>query len=436
MTLQLSMETDTNMNFHSSYPVQIGIYDLIVVGAGISGISTALEAAETGFKVLLIEKNPYIGGRVTQLNQYFPKLCPPTCGLEINLKRLKDNRNIELLTLAEPVSIEGKPGNYKIKINQKPRFVNERCTACGDCVGACPVSKPNDFNYGMDENKAVYLAYDNAYPAVFSIDKKYCLGEKCGLCVETCKYNAIDLKDEAKTIDIEAKAIVWASGWKPYDAKNLETLGFGKYNAVITNVMLERLAAPNGPTQGEIKIKGLNNIQKVAFVQCAGSRDENHLEFCSSVCCLASMKQARFVREQFPNAEIYIFYIDLRTPGFFEDFYTETKKDDKIYFRRGKVAKVFEDIGTKSLIVEAENTLEGKLTQTKVNLVVLATGMQPTAQNNGFPYKAFLDKNGFIKNDAEIIGCGVAASPKDVAAVVQESTGAAMRAIHIIKGRN
>lgn len=411
--------------------------DLLVVGAGIAGISTALEAAETGFRVILLEKEPFIGGRVSQLNQYFPKLCPPSCGLEINIRRLRDNTNIELITLCDVANIEGSPGSFTVTVNQKTRFVNNRCTTCGDCVPVCPVERDNTFNFNIDKTKAIYINHENAYPQKYVIDPNVCLGESCSECVKACKYEAIDLKQSTKHIQIKTKAIVWATGWNPYDANKLEYLGFGKYPEVITNMMFERYSAPNGPTKGKIIVPGKNKeIDKIAFVQCAGSRDELHLEYCSSICCLASMKQAQYVREQYPNAEIHIFYIDLRAQGLLEDFYSKTKKDEKTFFHRGKVAKVFKDDTDGQIIVEAENTLEGKLHQKKFDLVVLATGMEPSNKMNGNIIKEFLDDSGFVKTDEnyKIIGCGVSTGPKEVASVVQESTGAALKAIHYMKG--
>jgi len=424
------------MEIHSHIEEQLET-DLLVVGAGIAGISTALETAETGFRVILLEKEPFIGGRVSQLNQYFPKLCPPSCGLEINIRRLRDNTNIDLITLGEVANIEGGPGNFNVSVIQKARFVNNRCTTCGDCAPVCPVERNNSFNFNIDKTKAIYINHENAYPQKYVIDPDVCLGESCSECVKSCKYEAIDLKQTTKQIKIKTKAIVWATGWEPYDANKLEYLGFGKYPEVITNMMFERYSAPNGPTKGKIIIPGTNReIGKIAFVQCAGSRDELHLEYCSSICCLASMKQAQYVREQYPDAEIDIFYIDLRAQGLLEDFYTKTKKDDKIYFHRGKVAKVFKDESDNKLVVEAENTLEGKLYQMKFDMVVLATGMEPSAKKNGINIQDFLDDSGFIKSDEnyKIIGCGVSTGPKEVATVVQESTGAALKAIHQIKG--
>ncbi|MFP4526978.1 MAG: FAD-dependent oxidoreductase [Candidatus Kapaibacterium sp.] len=411
--------------------------DLLVVGAGISGISTALEAAETGYTVTLIEKNPYVGGRVVQLNQYFPKLCPPTCGIEINLQRIKKNSRIKLLTLSEVESIEGDDGQYKVAIKQKPRYVTANCTSCGDCVEACPVERDNAFNFGMDKTKAIYLPYNNAYPMQYVVDEKACKFGDCRACVDACPYDAIDLDEEPTEYALETKSIVFATGWDPYDAKNLVHLGFGEYPGVITNVMMERLSAPSGPTQGRIVHPATGKeIDSIAFVQCAGSRDENHLEYCSSVCCLASLKQARYVREQYPEMDIHIHYIDIRSPGIFEEFYQNSQEDDKLHLHRGKIAKVFKQHGSDKLIVEAENTLSGELNQSEVDMVVLATGMEPAAKNIAQVDKAMLDRFGFFRAEKAngMMGSGVASRPKDVADAVRESTGAAVKAIHTIKG--
>ncbi|MFC2132027.1 FAD-dependent oxidoreductase [Bacteroidota bacterium] len=411
--------------------------DLLVVGAGIAGISSALETAETGYSVSLIEKRPYIGGRVAQLNQYFPKMCPPTCGLEVNTRRIKDNPLITLYTLTEIVSIEGTAGDYTVNIKVKPRYIKEECAddELEKCSENCPVEIEDEFNYGLNKTKAVYLPSNNIWPMKYVFQKDGLTEEQVNQVKSACG-SCIDLDQEEEVIELKVKAIIYATGWKPYDANNLDILGYKDFPNVITNVEMERLASPSGPTGGKIEIQGMDKeIQRVAFVQCAGSRDENHLEYCSSVCCLASMKHARFIREQYPEADIYFFYIDIRTPGAFEDFYSKTKEDKKITWHRGKVAKVIKDLDTKDLIVEAEDTLTGELKQQAVDLVVLATGMQP-ALNGTFSDKTLVDENGFLTTDRtdSIIGCGVATGPKDVAGVVQEATGAALKAIHIIKG--
>ena len=409
--------------------------DLLVVGGGIAGITAAIEAAETGLNVVLIEKNPYIGGKVAQFNQYFPKLCPPSCGLEINIRRLRTNPLIKLFTLAEVKSVSEQSGSYKATLKLKARYVNNQCTVCGDCVKVCPEKRKNEFNYLMDETTSIYIPYENAYPQKYVIDMDTCKGTSCNKCVEVCKYKAIDLNEKEKEIVVEAKSVIWATGWEPYEAKKLDILGFGKYPDVITNVMMERLAATDGPTQGQIlRPSTKQEIKSVAFVQCAGSRDNDHLEFCSSICCMASLKQSQYIREQHPDADIHFHYIDLRSYGLFEDFYNKVQKDEKVHFHRGKVAKVFQDTSSDKLIVEAENTLTGNLMQNAVELVVLATGMEPTVKNLPVD-KKLIDASGFFKSNGNgMISCGVNSKPKDVAGVVQEATGSVLKAIQKIRG--
>ena len=420
---------------NSSDPLKNGQADLLIIGAGIAGITAAVEAAETGINVILVEKNPYVGGKVAGFNQYFPKLCPPGCGLEINIRRLRNNPLIKLYTMAEVSNVLTESGKYKVNIRLQPRFINNHCTVCGDCVKVCPEKRENKFNYSMDETSSIYIPFENAYPQKYVIDKDTCKGTSCNKCVEACKYNAIDLNEKEKEISVEVKSIIWATGWEPYDPKKLEVLGFGKYPDVITNVMMERLSAINGPTQGQIlRPSTKEKINNIAFIQCAGSRDIEHLEYCSSVCCMASLKQSKYVREQFPDAEIHFHYIDVRSNGLFEDFYNQVQEDPKIHFHRGKVAKVTLDESSGMLLIEAENTLTGKMIRNKVELVVLATGMEPTTKTLPLD-KSLVDENGFFKNNGNgMIGCGVSTKPKDVASVVQEATGSVLKAIQKVKG--
>lgn len=406
--------------------------DLMVVGAGISGMTAALEAAEAGFRVVLIEKNPYVGGRVAQLNQYFPKLCPPSCGLEINIRRLRENSNITLYTMAEIESVENQNGSHSVKIKVKPRYIKDDCLNTDEHVNEIAIERKNDFNFNLDNSKVIYRPYSNSYPQHYVLDKDACTTDELRYLAGNCK-GLIDLDQQEEYITFHTKSIIWATGWVPYDATKIETLSYSKYPEVITNVEMERLASLLGPTAGNIVVPSSGTQpQKVVFVQCAGSRDENHLEFCSSVCCLAALKQAQYIREQIPSCEIHIFYIDIRATGIFEDFYTKSKKDEKLFLHRGKVARVFKESGSNRLTVEAEDTLAGSLNQLDADLVVLSTGMKPDTSKID---KSLLDRNGFFRTDTDTgqYGCGVCTRPKDVASSVQESTGAAMKAIINIK---
>jgi len=408
--------------------------DTLVVGGGVAGMTTAIETAEVGKDVILIDKMPTIGGRVAASYQYFPKLCPPTCGIEINLRRIRVNPHIRVLTLTEVEKATGTPGNYEVQLKLSPRYVNEKCTACGECTKVCEVERDNDFNYGLDKTKAIYMPHAMAYPPRYVVDPQYAGDERMKKCVEACEYGAIELDMQPRTITAKVKAIVWATGWKPYDATKIDNLGFGQYPNVITNVIMERLASPNGPTQGKIlRPSDQKEVKTVGFVQCAGSRDENHLPYCSAICCLASMKQATYIRAQYPEAEIHLFYIDVRSPGRMEDFYVKVQEDEKFHFHRGKVARITENPENKNVILEAENTLTGKITKTEVDLAVLATGMVPNNVDAPPPFDTELDENGFIVQDSNkgVIGTGVAVRPFDVASSIQDGTGAALKAINV-----
>ncbi|RJP73493.1 MAG: CoB--CoM heterodisulfide reductase iron-sulfur subunit A family protein [Candidatus Zixiibacteriota bacterium] len=403
--------------------------DLLVVGGGIAGMTAAIEASEMGLEVVLVEKEPFLGGRVAQFNQYFPKMCPPWCGLEINYRRLRGNDKVRILTLTTVDQASGGPGNCEARLTIHPRYVNENCTACGDCAQACPVDVPDEYNFGLSTRKAVYYR-DMAFPPLYVVDPALAGDPRLQACRDACKYEAVDLAMQPVTVTVQAKGIIWATGWQPYDANKLDTLGFGKFPNVVTNVMLERLASAGGPTEGKIRRPSDQGaIGKIAFVQCAGSRDANHLPYCSGVCCAASIKQAQYVREQYPEAEIHLFYIDVRTPGRLEDFYAGAEKDAKIFFHRGKVGEIRE-AANHNLIVAAENTLTGKVTEMEVEMAVLATGMVPNTAQERPPLDTPLDEWGFVGSSASgVTGAGVASRPADVAASVQQATGSVIQAL-------
>jgi len=400
---------------------------ILVVGGGISGLTAALEAAEVGNDVFLVERNPYMGGRVAQLNQYFPKLCPPSCGLEINFKRIKNNRRIRMYTLTEVKSVSGTRGNYQVTLETKPRYVNNNCTACNACVEACPEERDNAFNFNMDKTKAIYKPHDMSFPMKYVIDMDACT--RCGKCVEACKYEAIELDMAAKTFTLDVSAIVWATGWNPYDATKMDNLKFNESNAIITNMMMERLSAPNGPTEGKILRPGDNKEpESFAFVQCAGSRDENHLEYCSYICCMASLKQITYVRERYPEAKVSVFYIDMRTPGKYEKFRETVMADENVHFIKGKVADIIPEADG-GVTVVAENAVTGEKIREKVDMAILATGMAPGIKEEGATFGLQMDNNGFILSDEGMIAAGCAKKAADVVTSSQSATAAALKAI-------
>lgn len=406
---------------------------ILVIGGGISGLTAAVEAAEVGYDVVMVEKEPYLGGRVSRMHSYFPKLCAPDCGLEINFRRMKMNPKIKIITQAEVQSISGKQGDYEVSVKVTPRMVNDSCTACGKCAEVCPVERDDERNYGMGKTKAIYLPGMMAFPSEYAIDAAVCEGSACAKCVEACPYNAIDLAMDEETLSLKVGGIVVATGWKPYDATKLDNLAFGKTPNVITNVMMERLAATDGPTEGKIVRPSDGQPPKsVAFVQCAGSRDQNHLPYCSGVCCMGSLKQINYVKEQLPDAQISMFYIDIRAMGYLEDFLRNVQAMDNVSLIKGKVAKITEAAGG-NLKLEVEDIAQGAKITPEVDMVVLATGLVPSIAEARLPGDIAYDEYGFVAPNATgIVGAGCAKRPTDVSNSVMDATGAALKAIQSV----
>jgi len=412
---------------------------IMVVGGGISGLTTALEAAEVGYEVILVEKEASLGGRVSQLKHYFPKLCPPTCGLEINYRRIKDNPKIKVLTLSEVNKVSGSAGDYTVTVKTAPRYVNDNCTACGECEKVCETEISNEFNFGMNRRKAAYLPHNMAFPLRYVMDPAIRNDEREKV-KAACKYDAVDFDMKENTVDFKVGAIVWSTGWTPYDANKIDNLGFGRYQNIVTNMMLERMASLNGPTEGKIlRPSDEKAPETIAFAQCAGSRDENHLSYCSYICCMASLKHATYIRAQYPDAKIYIYYIDLRAPGRkYEKFYADLKADENIFFIKGKVAEVSEESGSGNITLVAEDTISGEKIRQTVDMLVLATGMQPNTAIDKVNADLEYNAEGFIVNDFSkggMFAAGCANKPADVVTSNQNATGMALKAIQTIVKR-
>ncbi len=416
---------------------QTGSPVVLVVGGGISGMTAALEAAECGRQVILVERSPTLGGRTALLYRYFPKMCHPTCGLEINLRRLRANRNVRVLTMAEVTAVKGSAGHYEVTLKQHPRYVNEKCTACGDCARAVSAKIRNPFNYGLDEIGAAYLPHAMAYPPRYVIDPSVIGTPEAQKAKDACKVGAVDLEMTEQTLTLNVAAVIWATGWKPYDAARIQPYGYGRFKNVITSVEFERIADPAGPTGGRLlRPSDGQPAKNIAFIQCAGSRDENHLRHCSRICCMATLKQTQYVREAYPDggAKSTIYYIDIRAIDRLEDFNAMVHADPDVAFVKSKVARIALNEASGNPVLHGVDTEGYHRYATEHDLVVLAIGMQPETDGIELPDDIVRDSSGFIEGSTSggQFGAGAASSPLDVNRAVQSATAAALRGIQVI----
>ena len=401
---------------------------ILVIGGGIAGVTAAVELAETGREVVLIEKEPFLGGNVLKMHNYFPKLCPPACGMEINFRRIRNNRRIRVMTKSELTGVSGEQGNMTATIRSAPRMVNDLCTACGDCVPVCPEERPDAFNYGFGTTRAMYRNHPLAFPQKFEIDAAYCKGTACGRCVEVCSYGAIDLSAQPVEEELKIHSVVAATGWKPYDPSVIPGLNYAGSRDIVTNVEFERLLSVSGPGEGKLVRPSDGKVPgSIAFVQCAGSRDRNHLPYCSAVCCSASLKHALNITELLPGTKVTIYYIDLRVTGRNEDFLVRVENAKQVRLVKGKVAAVTPAAEGPGLLVEAEDIASRRKKKEMYDMVVLATGIIPA---NGVPGMQ-KNEDGFYTavQPSGIFTAGCATRPLDVAATVKDVTGVALRAM-------
>ena len=413
---------------------------ILVVGGGISGMTAALEAAECGKQVILAEKTSTLGGRTALLYRYFPKMCHPTCGLEINLRRIRGNRNVRVMTLTEVLAVSGRRGDYTVTLQVSPRYVTENCTGCGDCAQAVSAEIDNPFEYGLAKTRATYLPHAMAYPQRYVIDASIVGTPEGEKAKAACKVGAVDLEMKQETVEIKVGAVIWATGWKPYDAAKIQPYGYDRFANVITSLEFERLADPHGPTGGKLlRPSDGKEAKDIAFIQCAGSRDENHLRHCSRICCMASLKQTQYVREAWgegaQGGKSTVYYIDIRAIDRLEDFYQKVCKDATVSFVKSKVAKIVED-KQGNPVAHGVDTEGYHRYATTHDLIVLAVGMQPETNGIKLPEDILLDSSGFIEGcqgiDEGMFGAGAASSPLDVNRSVQSATAAALRAIKVI----
>jgi heterodisulfide reductase subunit A len=421
----------------------------LVIGAGIAGIQASLDIADAGFKVYLVEREPTIGGRMAQLDKTFPTLDCSSCILTPKMVDAGRHPNIELLTYSEVVDVQGEVGDFRVKVRKKPRYVHEElCTGCGLCVEACVWKKvPSEFDAGVAMRSAAYIPFPQAVPLKAVIDENTCLyltKGKCGRkCEKVCERGAIDFEMKEELLDLYVGSIIVATGFDPFDPRLKPEFAYGVYDNVITGLEFERLSSASGPTQGKILING-QVPRDVVFIHCVGSRDKNlGNEYCSRVCCMYTAKQAHLVREKMPEANITVFYMDVRAFGKgFEEFYDRVRMEGARY-RRGNPSEIYKK-GDK-LIVRAEDTLLSEPLEMEADLVVLAVGVTPRAdaQQLADLLGISLSPDGFFQEahpklhpvETGVEGiylAGCCQGPKDVPDAVAQGKAAASSAIVVL----
>jgi len=416
---------------------------VLVLGGGVCGIQVALDLADMGFKVYLVEKKPSIGGHMAQLDKTFPTLDCSACILTPKMVDVARHPNIELLTYSEVLAVSRASKSFEVTILKKSRYVNEdKCTGCGICAQYCPIEVPNEFDQGIGIRKAIYVPFPQAIPLIYTIDKENCI--KCGLCERMCEAEAIDHNQQPMKITVTVGSIVVAVGFQLFDAKNKQEYGYGRYDNVITGLDFERLVNAAGPTGGHLaRLSDAKIPKKIAFIQCVGSRDEKSGNLnCSRVCCMYAIKQAILAKEHIPDADIHVFYMDIRAYGKgFEEFYTRAKEEFNVKFVRGAVSEIVEIPETKNLIVRVEDTETGELLEKEFDMVVLSVGLTPPSDSEAIENILGISKgeDGFFSSpdpqiftvDTNIGGifiAGTAEGPKDIPDSVAQASAAAMKA--------
>lgn len=421
----------------------------LVIGGGVAGIQAALDLGDMGFQTYLVEKQPTIGGRMAQLDKTFPTLDCSMCILAPKMVDCGKHENIELISYAEVKEVDGYIGNFKVKVEKKPRFIDEDiCTGCGSCTEVCPIEIPNYFDEGVGMVKATYIPFPQAVPLCATIDKDYCI--ECKLCDQVCGNKAIRHDQEPETIELDVGTIIVATGYDPYDPTEKKEWAYGAAENVLTGLELERYINASGPTAGHVvKPSDGETPKSVAFIQCVGSRDEQiDKPYCSRVCCMYAMKNAQLILDHEPDTEVTIYYMDIRAFGKgFEEFYKRSQEKYGIKFIRGRPATVLEN-PDKTLTVRSEDTLLGKVTEYDYDMVVLSVGLQPpegaeelrqtlalSRSADGFLMEAHPKLRPVDTLTDGIYLAGVSQGPKDIPDAVAQASGAAARAaIPMIKG--
>lgn len=417
----------------------------LVIGGGITGIQAALDLAEERFDVYLVEKNPSLGGHMAQLDKTFPTMDCSLCILAPKMSAIAHHPKIHVFANSEIKQVSGYVGNFKVKIAVKPRYVlGKLCNGCGECAKACPIEIPNEFDENLGPRKAIYIPFPQAVPLIYTIDIDHCI--KCYKCVEVCGPQAVDFAQMPEEIEIEVGTIIVAAGFDPFDPSVKEEYGYGIYENVITGIELERILSPSGPSGGKVvRPSDGKTPRRIAFVQCVGSRDKKTNPYCSRVCCMYATKQALLLKEKVPDADVSIFYIDLRAFGKgYEEFY-ERAQTEGVRYIRGRVAEIIEDPKSNNLILRAEDTMVGDLLDAEADMAVLSNGLIPSTGTSSLCriLNISTSPDGFFKEahpklrpmDTLVEGiylAGVAQGPKDIPDCVAQASGAAQKASNLM----
>ena len=426
----------------------------LVIGGGIAGIQTALDIADAGFEVDIVEKNPTIGGKMAQLDKTFPTLDCAACILTPKMVDVAQNEKIRIFSFSEVSEIKGFVGNFDVKIKKKARYVKEDvCTGCGACVEKCPMKKvPNEFNLGMDNRSAIYIPFAQAVPKVATIDPNACnmlKNGKCGVCSKVCAAGAIDYKQQDEYIQEKYGAIVVATGFNPISMDKFDEYAYSQSKDVITSLEFERLTNAAGPTAGHLeRPSDGKKPETIVFVQCVGSRcsscNEKGKEYCSKICCMYTAKHAMLTKDKYPDTEVYVFYIDVRTPGKnFDEFYRRAVEEYGVKYVKGMVGKVTPENG--KLKVQASDLILNKQLHIDADLVVLAAAIEPdkSARPLATMLTASMDTNDFFTEahpklkpvespTAGVFLSGACQGPKDIPETVSQASAAAAKVIALL----
>ncbi len=430
--------------------------DVVIIGGGIAGIQSAIEIADLGHDVIIIEKNSYIGGNAARLGKFFPTndcaLCvmassevSESTGFRKCFYRssIEVHPHIKIVTLSQVTDVQKNKGKFTLKVKKYPRYVNENCIGCAKCETVCPNETENLFNFGFDKQKAIHMPFFQAIPRRYAINRKSC-GDCKGPCKDICPVNAIDLNEKEEDLEIETFSVLISTGFKEFSNINQNQYGYKKYKNVITQLELARLLDPTGPTMGQVISPETNEpVKSVSMILCVGSRDINANAYCSKICCTYSLKHALMLREK--GIDVKVIYMEIRTFGEYEKYFIESR-EKQVLFIRGNVARIEQDPLTKKLYIQAENTLTSEPLDLEEDLVVLTPGLIPSSgttemvkllnvENNQFGFIETNEKSSqFMETNLPgIFVAGTATGPNDVPTSIVQANAASMNIISYLK---